>query len=545
MMRRLAILVFLLLIPLTSADIENDRTEWSQDLENGYISTAPIIVDEMVIVRTSGFWIDVDRPHIHAFDIYSGEELWKVRNGNSTNHDMSPLLYVNAGMGSCGIWEDMILVGWTDGLVEALSPSDGSRIWSAQTEVITWGITGAMAIDGDQVVVPTRQGLSTYCLADGELGLRVDLPQLGWRNGVTITDAGYSLGNEEGILNTISRNGEVTTLTIGDGKIRHAPIELESDFLIHLQTENGSEIRIGESLFSIEGPSPAIPVAMENSIFVGTSTHVIEIDCTLSCVEKGRSDFHTNGEISIQYLDDSNYSVWFSNNVQAGGWGSGIPGAIIATHSTEISTCTTAAPAFKDDIMVFGNDAGILIVSFDNLPGRPAFSVDDTTGSGHIDLATLAIIAVLVIIIMVVKRDESALKIGLPILLVIALIAQPYVAEQWSNSISNSIEPEGDWDDDWPDEWKNGQVIVFEMPDGERVVGELSGYTTVEEITMAASESIGIIVETERFDIGTWVESFDSIEGSGWEFTVDGERSLVGMSEATLTDTSVVRWIPA
>jgi len=544
-MRRLAILVFLLLIPLTSADIENERTEWSKDLENGYISTAPIIVDDMVIVRTSGLWTDTDRPHIHAFNIYSGEELWKVRNNNSTNHDMAPLLFVNAGTGSCGTWGDMIIVGWTDGLVEALSPSDGSKIWDAHTEVITWGITGAMAVDEDQVVVPTRQGLSTYCLADGELGLRVDLPQLGWRNGVTITDAGYSLGNEEGILNTISRNGEVTNLTIGDGKIRHAPIELESDFLVHLQTENGSEIRVGDNLFSTEGSSPAIPAIMGNSIFLGTSAHVIELECNPSCVEKGRTEFHTNGEIAIQHLDDGNYSVWFSNNIQDGGWGIGIPGAAIAIHNAEISTYTTAAPAFKDDIMIFGNDAGTLAVSFDNLPERPESSIEKDPDSDNSNLVLLAIIAALVITFIAAKRDEAALKIGLPILLILAIIAQPYVAEQWSNSISDSIEPEGDWDDEWPDEWKTSQVIVFEMPDGERVVGELSGYTTVEEITMAAAESIGLNVETERFDIGTWVESFDEIEGSGWEFTVDGERSMVGMSEATLTDTSVVRWIPA
>jgi hypothetical protein len=195
--------------------------------------------------------------------------------------------------------------------------------------------------------------------------------------------------------------------------------------------------------------------------------------------------------------------------------------------------------------MIFGNDAGTLAVSFDNLPERPESSIEEDPASDNSNLVPLAIIAALIITFIAAKRDEAALKIGLPILLILAIIAQPYVAEQWSNSISDSIEPEGDWDDEWPDEWKTSQVIVFEMPDGERVVGELSGYTTVEEITMAAAESIGLNVETERFDIGTWVESFDEIEGSGWEFTVDGERSMVGMSEATLTDTSVVRWIPA
>ncbi|GIR00801.1 MAG: hypothetical protein CM15mP9_5040 [Methanobacteriota archaeon] len=55
-----------------------------------------------------------------------------------------------------------------------------------------------MAQDGDNIVVPTRQGLSRFCLSDGTENLRVDLPQLGWRNGVTVTDDSYLLGNEEG-----------------------------------------------------------------------------------------------------------------------------------------------------------------------------------------------------------------------------------------------------------------------------------------------------------------------------------------------------------
>ena len=85
----------------------------------------------------------------------------------------------------------MVIVGWTNGLVEALDITNGNRVWASQTEVVTWGITGAMALDNDIVVVPTRQGLSTFCLGDGSLDMRIDLPQLGWRNGVTVTDNAY------------------------------------------------------------------------------------------------------------------------------------------------------------------------------------------------------------------------------------------------------------------------------------------------------------------------------------------------------------------
>ena len=68
----------------------------------------------------------------------------------------------------------------------------------------------------DNLVVPTRQGLSD-CLSDGEQNLRIDLPQLGWRNGVTVTNDSYLIGNEEEVLNIISKTGDVTNLSIGEG----------------------------------------------------------------------------------------------------------------------------------------------------------------------------------------------------------------------------------------------------------------------------------------------------------------------------------------
>ena len=39
---------------------------------------------------------------------------------------MAPLLFVEGGSGTCGAWNDLLLVGWTDGKLTALSPTDGS-----------------------------------------------------------------------------------------------------------------------------------------------------------------------------------------------------------------------------------------------------------------------------------------------------------------------------------------------------------------------------------------------------------------------------------
>ena len=156
-MRKILVIFCLLtclLIPNSAADSSNQEN-WEVDLENGYISTKPIFVDDQVIVRTSGFWTGDDRPHVYSFDVQSGIENWRFSNPNSTNHDMSPLLHISAGQGECGTWSNMILVAWTDGQVTALDSNDGGLIWSSKTEVVTWGITGAMAQDGENLVVFT------------------------------------------------------------------------------------------------------------------------------------------------------------------------------------------------------------------------------------------------------------------------------------------------------------------------------------------------------------------------------------------------------
>ena len=47
--------IVILLTSTVSASFSKDIS-WEKDLENGYITTSPIIVDEQVIVRTSGFF---------------------------------------------------------------------------------------------------------------------------------------------------------------------------------------------------------------------------------------------------------------------------------------------------------------------------------------------------------------------------------------------------------------------------------------------------------------------------------------------------------
>tara|TARA_B100001113_G_C21108908_1_gene622269 strand:- start:437 stop:2140 length:1704 start_codon:yes stop_codon:yes gene_type:complete len=567
-MRRIFVVLCLICCvfsPSTIAQTEENYS-WEIDLDNGYISTKPIFLEEQVIVRTSGFWTGEDRPHVYAFDLQTGQENWKFKNSGSTNHDMSPLLHVKAGSGDCGSWDEMIIVGWTDGKVTALDVSNGSLIWSSQTEVVTWGITGKMSQDGENVVVPTRQGLSRFCLSDGLENLRVDLPQLGWRNGVTVTNDSYLLGNEEGVLNIISKSGNVSNITIGDGMIRHAPVSTQTGIVIHLQTNNGSEIYLDNQLLAQEGYSPAIPLYLNGDIFFSTSDSVIRWNCEISCEFKGRTAFHSNGEITAQPTGN-NTTIWFPRNTPDGGWGYGLPGEEIEMYHTAYDTYTTAGVGFgPNGEMAFGNDAGVLIVVVtedgQNQSHEIVVVTEDEQNQSHeinkesdsqsnngfqvrpVHFVIAGIIVAMIVSFNKGNRDLMA-KYGVLLLLVTAIMVFPAISQSWSQEVSEMNETPGDWDDDWPDEWKDTQVVVFELPDGELVIGGLSGHENVEQLTDSAANQLGIEVGKESFSLGEMIVSFDGHELDGWEFTIDGKRSQVGISAAEVSEDSVIRWSAA
>ena len=102
-----------------------------------------------------------------------------------------------------------------------------------------------------------------------------------------------------------------------------------------------------------------------------------------------------------------------------------------------------------------------------------------------------------------------------------------------------------EWDSSWPDDWKGTQVIVFEINGTEHVIGGLEPQDSVYELTLLACESLGISTEIEQQYLGAYLVSFNETVGDGWEFTIDGKRSPVGMNDAQLNEDSIVEWRPA
>ena len=540
MKRVVLLLLLVLLLPFTKAE---SNYSWEHEFENGYITTQPLVVEDSVYVRTSGFWIGDERPQVSAFDLFAGDELWTFRSETTLQHDMSPLLFIESGSGTCGTWQNLLIVAWADGKVTALNPSNGVLVWEHQTEVNVLGITGKLGIDEDRVVVPTRQGLSALCLETGEQLLRVEFQEVGWRNGVLISESGYHVGTETGVLYSVNRDGTMTNTSIGDGKIRHAPIETQHGLLIHLQTATGSTLYLNNNVLGTYGFSPALPLQYDDRIFLATSEEWISLRCdNITCIEDSKSSFHSNGEMSINHLKNGSIEIWIPSNTPDGGWGVFNQTSQLRMHTTKFDTYTTAAPGFSTAAMALGNDMGILQVTIfegDRPTEDPSsFSLIET-----LHYALLLSSYLLCCLFFATKNKPRFWKALTLFLLLFTLAAVPEISTKWPTLIEE--DSEATWYAEWPEEWRNTQIVIIEIDGTENVIGGLNGYSNVYELTQAASESLGISTEYEDQYLGLYLLSFNGTEGDGWEFTLDGARSNTGIVDTSIDSDSILRWRPA
>jgi hypothetical protein len=539
MMRIATVIVLtLLIIPFVQASSESS---WTQEFESGYISTKPLIVEDSVYVRISGFWTGEERPFVAAFELETGNEIWRYASQTSLQHDMTPLLYIEKGVGTCGEWDDLLLVGWADGKITAHSPVNGSIIWQNQTEVDVIGISGKMGFEADRLIVPTRTGLSTFCLADGTELLDIDTGNIGWRNGVTITEEGYVFGDESGYLHEVDRNGIVSSTFLGEGKIRHAPLDTRHGLFVHLQTSGGSTMYLNGSIIGNAGHSPAIPIFYGDRIYAATSDEWISILCDeQGCAIDSTESFQSNGELAL-HIVDSEVELWAPSNTPSGGWGVFNQTSLIRMETTMFDTYGTAAPGFGNDVVALGNDAGILFVTHQFTTESPT-KTSDTDVIGTIHYVSILVLFVLTCLSFAHQDWRQMARLGSTFLLVLALVVVPELSLKLAEKTSS--EGEAEWNDSWPEEWKGTQIILFEIDGEEHVIGGLESQDTVYELTLVACEALDITAEIEQQYLGAYLVSFNGSVGDGWEFTINGKWIPVGMTEAQLDEASIVEWRP-
>lgn len=553
-----AILLFLL-APISAAE-SNDNTwpsdftqQWNIDFEAVYVSTRPVIIDESIYVRTSSSTIDNAVPTIYSLD-FSGNQQWEVINPNSTKQDMSPILSVSAGNGECGNWPDMLLIGWSDGLFQALNPTNGNVIWQHSTEFLNWGITGKATLDEDSIIIPTRTGIDKLCL-DGELDFSQKLG-LGWRNSPIALNGEYWIGDESGTLWQVSANQSVNSYSIGEGKIRHQPLIIDDDnLLIHLQLPSESELKLldtttGElTTVAKLGPSPAMPETMNQYVITADASYVTLIDCLENCQVINQVPFTSNGEISIIFDE---YIV-LPHNSQEGGYG-------VFAISDEGELYQLDTLNFADDwygtaglsgherngqkqILVVNDNANLKFLSTDYVL---------TLDSSNADSDWTTIIAMLLALILISttsiqllrERFQSAFKFFILFITILVYFSLGDIISAWADLVEDpdNSDPDDVWSENWPDEWLGTQVVIFEFKDGLTEVGGYLGQEDVLQLTKHATSEQGIDLEISDTSFGKYVVSIDGKSGDGWEYYVNGQAGTISAEYQSIDSNAVVVW---
>lgn len=564
-------LVFLMSQPLISSSNVDEEIDsiidqdlvWSRDLGTGYISTSPIVHDDSVLVRLSGSFSSDSVPSISSFD-FQGNLLWSAVGERNSHPDMTPLMIISQGQGDCGNWNEMLVVAWANGTVETLNISTGEKIWSMQTAVVTWGITGQMQQDGDRLVVPTRNGVDIFCLANGAL-LESYSTDLGWRNGVSIFEDMYLIGDEFGklwiIQNQTVRNQTFPQFSSVDNpKIRHSPTVFGDKILLIAQGTSNSKALIlnysSSGNFSVQdefliGQSPSIPqYVSQESVLIGSSNGLQLVDCGDECVISEPVGSNVNGEIFFQ-----NGIISTPENSEEGEW-------IFATihndslvkfpsPSIQISGWGTARPEQCGNYWWYGNDLGILEMyysefTFPNSCKEEIIEPEKTPTDKTPGIISLIFISAFLIFCFATHSlgIQSGVKYSLPLVLISLILLSPYAVSFWSQS-SLSEPTKVVWDDDWPESWKGQQVISFEFENEVISIGGIGTFGNVSEATISAADELGLSLEIEQTNLGNYLVSINGETGNGWEFYVDGNRGLYSIDDVGLEQESILVWRPA
>ena len=555
--------------PSESDQIYGFDAQWAQQFGGGYVTTAPIIDNATLFVRTSGMWVGQDRPQVFAYEL-TGKELWNNTNQNATQHDMSPLKIIEAGQGQCGNWSKQLIIAWSDGLIESVEPLTGHKNWQYQSEVNVWGITGSSAQDEDKLVTSTRTGIVSLCLADGTL-IQNATTDLGWRNGVTVTESGYLVGDENGTLWHLSRDGNLSSYSLAIGKIRHPPLITDAGIVIHGQGQGKSTIALLDENYSIinshtSGSSPAMPILIGQYLVTGDSSELRSFDCSQNCTALSSLTFTTNGEMAMGL--DGQFMVPL--NTAQGGWkGFTLVENGLLEHvrgfQPGFSTYTTAAPAVysegDSDWLVLANDASRMVVYWRGLNDSEVVeNLDENTpasdeNKNNNQILLLVIFSTFCAILFLAGKPEQGKKFSLLLILIVAVIAIPTLSTQWSSKVDDisadiGVEGstdgvEGEWNQSWPEQWQGTQILIIEIDGQKQMMGGYSGYQNVLQLTTQAASDLNITISSQQSDIGTYITSFNGHQGQGWEFFVDGSRGALSAENVAIEENTIVHWIPA
>ena len=243
--------------------------QWNASVDIGYISTAPLVKDGLVIVKGGGDSMTGDGAGLVAHRADTGVEIWRtIHSASHRGFETAPLLHVlsSSDTNSCSPSADMVVTGWTSGQLTAYDFSTGIELWNQSTDAPNWGISGGGFVLTDGTIVwPTETGVIEVCGVNGTIlqqhhdsNLRTYRANLGiwfdWEsdeNGTITTSMGWLQGSESAHLlrydndSTLLDDVDIVALAnlTGTWRIRSTPISMVGQgVMLHLHADGESRL---------------------------------------------------------------------------------------------------------------------------------------------------------------------------------------------------------------------------------------------------------------------------------------------------------------
>ena len=540
-MNRLAVLLLVLaLLPSASAAV-------NVQVPGGYVSTAPLVLDDMVVVRSSATFDGRSSPAVVAYIV--GVESWRVVGPPTVQPDMADLVHAPAGAAACGAWPDTLLVAWSSGRLDALR-LDGTSLWSVETEVDGWGLTATPVLTPSFLVQVTRHGIEHRCLADGSLLARAEIG-VGWRNPATVLNGTSYVGDETGRLWTWHGGEEQATSIPITGRLRHAPVPVAGGLLLHTQedagsvvawhplTSNGTPSNASPAHRLLGGAAPGMPLGLgQDTAIIADSTGLLHMTWT---PEGWRTEEVDSRPVNGPLRSEEGLLL-ASENGPTGGF---VVLDLDGWRAHEVAGPRgygTAPPVVCGSGLLLVKDDGRMVVVDDHRSTCPLASLTPQVDRSPAVWSLSLLVAYLVGAVAWKRRGAlHGAKWASPFLLVALVLVLPQIGVWWA-TLGPAADPEDVWDPSWPASWEGGQVVAFELPSGQVAIGGLSEAETVLDATMAAAAATGLTLTVEQHSLGPWVTAVEGVEGQGWVVEVDGLLLGVGAAQGALEPEAVVVW---
>jgi len=320
---------------------------WDKELGVGYLSTAPLISNGIVVVKSP--------VGLFAYYATNGTELWVTQEESKWDFEMGPLTLVKGTIIEGTPIPPLVITGWSTGKITANSLIDGEQWWQVNTSAPVNGIHGRITLHtGDEnsggavdslLIVPIEDGALALQAHSGEERWRVVFPDsiLGYRHSVTSFEVNnetmFAMGDEKARVTVwnLSSPSEAVTYSpfeIESGLIRSNIIALPNGrLLLPIQSVNGGALVEWQSsdntttgVFELNGPTGLL-VENNNLVVVPSGQNTSLYYCANQCEWVGMATEspvtgeavvlteETNTTLSVILPYNQNNGIYVAKNV--------------------------------------------------------------------------------------------------------------------------------------------------------------------------------------------------------------------------------------